>query len=175
MSLRLHSLMDWMRVIIDQVLAYGLQARAKAQAARFGMDVLEAQRELTETAVAQLDAITTLRGSDDPSKKELAELLEQGLLDTVRTYQRVCASEISVRDGIEALAENPTEAGSEHSPRSLPHSNPKPLEESKAPSQPTPVRRGPGRPPGAKNRPKHPLQDNTKPNSPSGQDDAMTP
>lgn len=151
-------LASWFKPLFERFLAFGVQNVAREEAARFGADVIRSQREMGDVASEALDVAQSLGRDGNRYQQEVSALLSEGIVETVRIYNQVSSLQMSEREGQEALAENPFSRTSERSERdSLPSNGTKALEEPNPPEtngEQPPIRRGRGRPPGAKNRPK---------------------
>lgn len=146
-------------LIFGRVLLFGVSSSARGVGARVGADVLDSQRELASQAAATLDAADAMKVADDEIRKEVADLLSRGVADTVRTYQRFANFELTEDEAKEALVANPFSAGSEPDASLSPRDSERKAVEGPGAGEGGAVkRRGPGRPPGAKNRPKNPGQ-----------------
>lgn len=107
MFLMARSLVDWLKPLFERFVAFGTQSTMAASTASFGAEVMRANREAAEAAAESIDTAEQLGASGVDAKRQVAELLTKGTLDTLKLMQQVTSGHLSVSEGREGLARNP--------------------------------------------------------------------
>lgn len=115
MNLVPRPLTDWFKDIIGRFVAFGVTTTVQENAARLASDVMRANQDATVVASEGMNLVKKLGNSGDEDQRLIAELLKQGTLHTLTVMNQVTSGQMSVSEGREALAENPTSATSDAS------------------------------------------------------------
>jgi hypothetical protein len=115
MNLVPRPLSDWLKDIFERFVAFGVTTTVQKKAIHFTSDVMKANQEAAVVASDGIDFAGRLGESGVEAKRLIGELLEKGTIDALKQLHQVTTGQVTVSEGREALAQNPTSATSDAS------------------------------------------------------------